>query len=143
MSSRRALVLELAGRAAAARVVEIRAELADILETFPELAQARPGARHATNGTAGGRVVARAAGPVLEAPRRRGRRMSAAERKAVSIRMAKYWRRRKAAEAAAARASSRPTRKRRRADTPATVARKAKAAARVAALAAAALEAKP
>jgi hypothetical protein len=72
---------------ARARLQELQREMAGLRDVFPELFRGRrPGAR-STKADAG------AAGP------RRGRRhMSAAERKAVSERMRRYWaeRRRKA-----------------------------------------------
>jgi hypothetical protein len=69
---------------AEARVREITAELEAIYRVFPALRRA-------------GKAQAPAAAPASRAKRRRA--MSAAERKAVSARMKKYWaNRRKAAE---------------------------------------------
>ena len=77
---------ELARRGAEARVAELQRELAAIQRAFPGLR-----ARRGANGAA----TANAA-----RPRRRGRKpMTAAQRKAVSLRMKKYWAgRRKAQE---------------------------------------------
>lgn len=61
---------------AEARVAELNAELAEIYRAFPGL-RAR-----------GGRSAAGAAAP---ATRRRRKPMTAAQKKAVSIRMKKYW----------------------------------------------------
>lgn len=76
---------ELARRGAEARVAELETELAAIRRAFPGLRAGR-GARAEASDTGG--------------PRRRGRRrMTAAQRKAVSARMKKYWAgRRKAQE---------------------------------------------
>ena len=67
-------IREYARRGAQARALELRAELESIYRTFPEL-------RRAASDAAGG------------AGRARGRRkpMTAAERKAVSTRMRRYW----------------------------------------------------
>ena len=74
----------LARRGAIARLAELQAELAAILKEFPELQKAsRAGIAYTDDGTTilPGRKL-----------RRRGRRpMSTAQRKAVSIRMRKYW----------------------------------------------------
>jgi len=66
---------ELARHGAAARIAELRAEIAAITNAFSEVG-GRSGAR---------RKPRRAAGT------RKRRRMSAAARKAVSQRMTKYW----------------------------------------------------
>jgi hypothetical protein len=72
-------LVRLARLGAEARLGALEAERAQILRSFPELANRARGA------DAGGR---RAEG----APARgRRRQMSAAERKAVSVRMKKYW----------------------------------------------------
>jgi hypothetical protein len=74
---------ELARAGAEVTLKRLRAEIIAIERTFPELALPR-----------GRRVVRRA---VSEATRRT-RRMSAAARKAVSLRMRKYWAERKKAQ---------------------------------------------
>jgi hypothetical protein len=79
ISMDRAELVRLARLGAEARLVALERERSEILRTFPEL----------RNGTA-----TRAA-----APRRRAGRMSPAARKAVSIRMKKYWAARRKADA--------------------------------------------
>ena len=70
---------ELARIGAAARVTELVRELSAIHRAFPEL---RSGRNNVSN----------AAGAVVTATRRRRRKpMSAAQRKAVGVRMKKYW----------------------------------------------------
>ena len=74
---------EYARRGAETRVAELTAELSEIYRTFPEL-RARKGAASGASASAG---------------RRRRKPMTAAQKKAVSIRMKKYWAgRRKAKE---------------------------------------------
>ena len=77
---------DLARRGAIARLAELQAESAAILKAFPDLRRA--GVASTANGTT-----------VLPGrKRRRRRKMSAAQRKAVGIRMKRYWaQRRKAA----------------------------------------------
>ena len=72
---------ELARRGAEARLAELQAEIADIVRAFPGLRTQRQGGRT-------GNGVTR-----TTAPRRRRRRtpMTAAQRRAVSARMKKYW----------------------------------------------------
>jgi hypothetical protein len=72
---------------AEARVAELNAELAEIYRAFPALRRAR-----------GGRTAAAGAGE-SGAPRRRRPPMTAAQKKAVSIRMKKYWASRRKAKA--------------------------------------------
>lgn len=74
----------LARLGAAARLEELRNEEAAIRRAFPEIGQV---ARRGTSGT--------------KPAQRRGRTMSPAERKVVSIRMKKYWAGRRKAKAAA------------------------------------------
>jgi hypothetical protein len=75
---------ELARSGAEALLKNLRAEIIAIERTFPELAlpQRRRGARQA-----------------IQNARQRGRKMSAAARKAVSERMKKYWTERRKARA--------------------------------------------
>jgi hypothetical protein len=75
---------ELARAGAEAILKELRADIIAIERTFPELAL--PKRR---------RAVTRS----LKAARRRGRQMSAAARKALSMRMKKYWAERRKAKA--------------------------------------------
>lgn len=74
---------EWAQLGAARRVEEISAELAAIRKAFPALV----GRRRVQSGSGGGTLVPG------EGPKKRRRRkpMSAAQRKAVGIRMKKYW----------------------------------------------------
>jgi hypothetical protein len=80
-------ILELARKGAQHRVEELQAELAALRRDFPGLAE-RAGA---AIGTAVGRTEADVKRTVA-----RGRRMSAAARRAVSERMKKYWAARRA-----------------------------------------------
>jgi len=73
-------LIRLARLGAEARLVALERERAEILRNFPEL----------KNG--------RAVRGVAAAPRRRRSHMSAAARKAVSIRMKKYWASRRKAQ---------------------------------------------
>jgi hypothetical protein len=70
----------LARLGAEARLIALEQERADILRSFPDLGSASKASTRAGRGRAA-------------APRRRRRqsRMSAAARKAVSVRMKKYW----------------------------------------------------
>lgn len=70
-------------RGAQARVAELKAELAEIYKTFPELAR-------------GGGVVASA----KPAASRRRKPMSPAQKKAIGLRMKKYWADRRKAQSA-------------------------------------------
>jgi hypothetical protein len=74
----RAELYRLARLGAAARLSALEAERTQILKSFPELAS---GKRAAAETRRGGAAPSRG----------RRRQMSAAERKAVSIRMKKYW----------------------------------------------------
>ena len=80
-------VRELARRGAIARLAELQAEQAAILKAFPDLRGAGRAAvaytDDATTALPGGR-------------RRRRRGMSAAQKKAVSVRMKAYWAKRRA-----------------------------------------------
>lgn len=75
---------EYARKGAEARIAELQAELAGIFRAFPDLRVGRPGPRASAARTSG-------AGAAAPARRRRRSRMSAAQRKAVSARMKKYW----------------------------------------------------
>jgi hypothetical protein len=92
-------ILGLARRGAEHRYAELKAEMASLTKTFPGLA--------AKVGKQISRTASRASTAAkMEAPklRRRARRMSSAARKAVSLRMKKYWAgRRKAAKKSSAR----------------------------------------
>jgi hypothetical protein len=75
---------EMAKTGAEATLKQMRAEIIAIERTFPELALAK------------GR---RAVGRSIKRARKRGREMSEAARKAVSLRMKKYWAERRKAKA--------------------------------------------
>lgn len=72
-------IRELAKTGAEALLRELRADIVAIERTFPELAT--PGGRHAT----------------MQEVKKRTRQMSTAARKAVGLRMKKYWAERRAA----------------------------------------------
>ena len=82
---------DLARQGAIARLAELRAEEQAILKVFPDLKNAggKPGIAYTDDGTT----------LVANKKRQGRRRMSSAERKAVSVRMKAYWakRRKKAA----------------------------------------------
>ena len=84
-------ILDLARRGAEQRIKELQAEIAALRRDFPRLA----GRAGAVLGTTVGRTEAGVKRTV-----RRGRRMSAAARKAVSERMKKYWAARRKAKKA-------------------------------------------
>ena len=79
---------DLARRGAVARLSELQEEAAAILRAFPELRRAgNAGIAYTDDGTT-----------ILPGKRRRTRKpMSAAQRRAVGIRMKKYWAKRRAA----------------------------------------------
>lgn len=84
-------ILTWARRGAEARWQELQTELASLKKAFPDLATARRTAARSARGVA----------DMLEpAPRRRRRsKMSAAQKKAVSVRMKTYWAERRKAQA--------------------------------------------
>jgi hypothetical protein len=82
---------EYARRGAEARVAELQAELAGIFRAFPDLRVRRPGRR------APAAITSET--PTPKAARRRSQ-MTAAQRKAVSARMKKYWAERRKAKSA-------------------------------------------
>jgi hypothetical protein len=75
-------VRELARSGAEALLKNLRAEIIAIERTFPELAEGRAAVKRS-----------------LKTASKRGRKMSAAARKAVSARMKKYWAERRKAKA--------------------------------------------
>jgi hypothetical protein len=77
-------VLEMARRGAEAAYDELQAQVAALVRDFPHLMKR----------------TRRQAGRAVAKGERRGRRMSAAARKAVSARMKKYWADRRKAKAA-------------------------------------------
>ena len=88
----------LARLGAMRRIEEIRQEEAAIRAAFPELF--RPGRKRATPASAPATAATSSAGAPVKRRRRRRRQpeMSAAARKAVSIRMKKYWAERRKAK---------------------------------------------
>ena len=79
-------VKEWAQLGAARRIQEIEAELAEIRRAFPGLNTALRAGRRVQSGGASGTQV-----PEGDTTPRKRRTMSAAQRKAVGIRMKKYW----------------------------------------------------
>jgi hypothetical protein len=78
---------DLARRGAAARLAELRAEAASLLKAFPALRKGNidgPVTRR-------GRLAANTDVAELPGRRRKRKPMTAAQRKAVGIRMKKYW----------------------------------------------------
>lgn len=93
-------IKELAARGAAVRLAELQAEIDAIKAAFPTLGrQAGAGGGRGARKRSNGAMAASAGG---DTPSRRRRTMSAAEKRAVSIRMKKYWAGRRKAKAAAA-----------------------------------------
>ena len=80
---------DLAFRGAAARLSELRGEIASLLAAFPSLRRGNAGAAARNSGAVAGR-------------RRKRSRMSAAQRRAVSVRMKAYWASRRKQKAARA-----------------------------------------
>jgi hypothetical protein len=78
MAKHSATILELAKIGAVHRYKQLKAELADLVKAFP----------HLEFGSAVSPSVSRQKYPP---PARKRKRMSAAARKAVSVRMKKYW----------------------------------------------------
>jgi hypothetical protein len=91
-------LLRLARAGASARVKELEAELQSIYRAFPDL---KSGGRT--------RTAANGATKTAGAPTTRKRTWSAADKKAVSERMKKYWAARKAAAAKGSKARARLT----------------------------------
>lgn len=84
-------ILAWARRGAEVRWNELQAEVASLLKAFPDLATISKTAR---------RTIAKSARGVADTlePKRKRSKMSAAQRKAVSARMKKYWATRRKAE---------------------------------------------
>jgi hypothetical protein len=81
----------LARAGAEARISELLAEIGEIRKAFP-------GLKPATAGRRPGRGSARAVSVASSSKRRKRKPMSAAQKKAVGIRMKKYWSQRRKAE---------------------------------------------
>lgn len=95
-------IKQLAARGAAVRLAELQAEIDAIRAAFPALrGSAGAGSRKGRRGRGNGAAAADAESTAR--PRRRRRTMSAAEKRAVSLRMKKYWAARRKAKGAAAR----------------------------------------
>ena len=75
-------ILEFALRGARARYDELQAEMKSLLRQFPDLVDAMERTRRAANA---------AARELTAPPPRKRPKMSAAQKKAVSARMKKYW----------------------------------------------------
>jgi hypothetical protein len=90
----------LARLGAMARLTQIREEEAAIRGEFPELfGRGMPGETRGRGGRRGATRTSEAAEPPRNGAARRGRRkMSAAARRAVSVRMRKYWAERRKAK---------------------------------------------
>jgi hypothetical protein len=91
-------ILALARRGAEARWDELQSELADLRRAFPDLGGGR-GAVATTKARGAGRSTAMA-GETIDRQTRRRRKMSPAARRAVSLRMKKYWAARRKAKSA-------------------------------------------
>jgi hypothetical protein len=77
-------ILELARKGAEHRYQELKAEIAALRKSFPELARAPRSSRPQID-------MSSEPAATIDRPRRKRRRMSAAARMAVSRRMKKYW----------------------------------------------------
>ncbi len=85
MAKHSASILELAKRGATARFEELQAEIHALAKHFPHL---RKGGKKTP--FAGGAQFAGEASPITP-PKRKRRKMSAAQKKAIGARMKKYW----------------------------------------------------
>lgn len=79
-------ILEMARKGAEHRYIELKAEIAALVKNFPHLAARTK--RQVSQAVSRGQAAVEAEVPKV---RRRVRKMSAAARKAVSLRMKKYW----------------------------------------------------
>ena len=91
-------ILALARRGAEARWNELQAELAGLRRAFPDLGGARETV--ATTNTRGAGRTKRMSGETSDTQTSRRRKMSPAARRAVSLRMKKYWAARRKAKSA-------------------------------------------
>lgn len=91
-------LMNMARHGAAAMIAELKTQIAEIERAFPSARAAR----RATGRIASGVSSSFSAGAKRRP--RRARKMSAAQRKAVSVRMKKYWAARRAAKARTTRA---------------------------------------
>jgi len=91
-------ILALARRGAEARWNELQAELAGLRRAFPDLGGARS-AVATTKARSAGRSI-KMSGETIDTQTHRRRKMSPAARRAVSLRMKKYWAARRRAKSA-------------------------------------------
>jgi hypothetical protein len=84
---------DLARRGAVVRLTELQEEAAAILRAFPELTRAGSGSHLGIAYTDDGTTIL----PGKRTQRRKRKPMSAAQRRAVGIRMKRYWAKRRAA----------------------------------------------
>jgi hypothetical protein len=82
-------ILELARRGAEARWNELQSELAGLRRAFPDLGSA--GSSRPTATTRRVRASGAVSDGTVDSQKRRRRKMSPAARRAVSLRMKKYW----------------------------------------------------
>ena len=87
---------ELAKRGAEVRLRELVQEARNVIDLFPHLRDSYDNDELPLSF-----IIRRDAGPVTRATAKRPRRMSAAARKAVSVRMKRYWAKRRNAAAKA------------------------------------------
>jgi hypothetical protein len=87
-------ILALARRGADHRYAELKAEIAALIKAFPHLSTARHGGSH--SGTSLIDVSAEP-GALIDRPRRKRRRMSAAARRKISLAQKRRWAKQKAA----------------------------------------------
>jgi hypothetical protein len=90
---------EYARRGAEMRITELNSELEGIYGAFPDLRKRSTGVARASSQPDEEEPLT--LGAAEEAPRRRRWKMTAAQKKAVGLRMKKYWAARKAAEGGA------------------------------------------
>jgi hypothetical protein len=93
---RDAHLYELAKRGAEVRLRELVQEAKNVIDLFPHLRDS-----YDKDALPLSFIIRRDAGPVTRATAKRPRRMSAAARKAVSLRMKRYWAKRRKAAAKA------------------------------------------
>jgi hypothetical protein len=86
-------IVEMARKGADHRYEELKAEIANLVKSFPHLAQGTR--KRVSKAVSRGVVAVEAEVPTM---RRQAKTMSAAARKAVSTRMKKYWAARRAAK---------------------------------------------
>ena len=85
-------ILELARRGAEHRYEELKAEIVSLVKAFPHLKTHRPGQRRAMPIDISAEPAA-----MIDRPRRKRRRMSAAARRKISLAQKRRWAKQKAA----------------------------------------------